>query len=396
MPHSDAGLVPIEEFQMLTPPDPERQYVAMLSPLVEQGNTLIAYYDRRASSIWNMKNHEQAQASEVALKGWISNAHSVLHSPHNAEFETLLDDGKTPGWTDLWNAVTGRTTSHWSDVNEIAWIADERILARFVRLVDYLKALRLRNVPSSSLSLDFYEQFAEQFHRMGESTIDALFIQSGCVLHYWIPPYKPQIKQSAERVYGWLDGLNLYMPDALITMVETVYQAYRDYKQFPRHLPPDHIQVALHTLKTTTSTATPTSESRPFAAYHFHPRVVERATPFWTIQEYDTALLHVCIELDRAVQAKSAINDHGTALMRMAFSPKKPRILIDPRFGNQQGFMDLFAGVMDAIRNPRAHHHTSKLDKDEALEWLAFLSALFRVLDATTINNPDETEQRAT
>ena len=95
----------------------------------------------------------------------------------------------------------------------------------------------------------------------------------------------------------------------------------------------------------------------------------------------------MCIELDRAVQAKSGINEAGTSLMRTVFSPKKPVIMVDPRFGNQHGFMDLFAGVMDAIRNPRAHHHENKLSKDEALEWLAFLSALFRVLDAATMED---------
>ena len=115
-----------------------------------------------------------------------------------------------------------------------------------------------------------------------------------------------------------------------------------------------------------------------------HPTVNQIATPFWAISEYDTALFKVCVALDTAVQIKAGVSETGTKLMRTAFSPNKPLLTIPPRFGNQQGFMDLFAGVMDAIRNPRAHHDQAQFPHKEALEWLMFLSALFRVLDATT------------
>lgn len=372
---------------MLTPPDPERRYTAMLSTLVQQGNKLVERYQHISTFLWHAANGDTSSSTEREFTEWLQQAQTTLQTPDREEFLTILVDGEIPDWQKAWDLVVGRATLPQFSQDERYEVAFRGILRRFGRLLDYLKALRLRHAPASPFSSDFYEQFAAQFHRMSPYTIDDCFINSGCVIQYWIPPYKPQTKKTAERVYGWLDGLNLYMPDALITMVETVYQAYRDYKQFPRHLPLDHIQVALRTLNKTSTTAATSEAPSPFAHYAFHPRVIERATPFWMIQEYDTALLHVCIELDRAVQAKSGINDHGTALMRMAFSPKKPRILIDPRFGNQQGFMDLFAGVMDAIRNPRAHHHTSKLSKDEALEWLAFLSALFRVLDAATMED---------
>ena len=71
--------------------------------------------------------------------------------------------------------------------------------------------------------------------------------------------------------------------------------------------------------------------------------------------------------------------------MQSVFSANTPRLKVDPRFGNQLGFMHLFTGAMDAIRNPRAHHSNAQLTQEEALEWLAFLSALFRVLDAATL-----------
>ena len=92
----------------------------------------------------------------------------------------------------------------------------------------------------------------------------------------------------------------------------------------------------------------------------------------------------VCVALDNAVQTRAGSSETGTKLMRTAFSPNNPRLRIHPRFGNQKGFMFLFAGAMDAIRNPRAHHEQANLTREEALEWLIFLSALFHVLDATS------------
>ena len=59
--------------------------------------------------------------------------------------------------------------------------------------------------------------------------------------------------------------------------------------------------------------------------------------------------------------------------MQTVFSANNPRLKIDPRFGNQLGFVHLFIGAIDPIRNPRAHHMNTRLSQDEAVEWLAFL-----------------------
>ncbi|ABX07913.1 conserved hypothetical protein (plasmid) [Herpetosiphon aurantiacus DSM 785] len=375
---------------MLTPPDPQHQYVVALSRLIHQGNALFKQYDRLSFIIWNRHHHDKAVQSHRDFQAWVDHAKSDLHPADHDEFCTILAEGDSISWERAWDIVTGTIEHVWENQQEAYSIGQRCIMKRFLRLRDYLKALRIRLAPPSPLSADFYQQFADQFHRMSPDMIDELFITSGCMIQYWIPPYKPQTKQSADRAYGWLDGLNLYMPDSLVAMVETVYQAYRDYKRFPRDQTLDPIQGALRDLKL--------ADTKPslLTRYELHPRVVERATLLWQIGEYDTALSQVCIELDNAVKAKSGLKEDGTTLMRTAFSPKKTRLAIDPRFGNQQGFMDLFAGVMDAIRNPRAHHHKSNLSADEAIEWLAFLSALFRVLDATIINTPDETEARGT
>jgi hypothetical protein len=119
---------------------------------------------------------------------------------------------------------------------------------------------------------------------------------------------------------------------------------------------------------------------RPLAS--LHPTVVQVAAPLIAIGHYDEALLKVCIALHTAIQQKCGRPDlHGSALMQMAFAPPTPRLQIPPQYGSQQGFLALFVGVMEGIHMPRAHMIMPGLAPDEALEWLSFLSGLFRVVD---------------
>ena len=67
--------------------------------------------------------------------------------------------------------------------------------------------------------------------------------------------------------------------------------------------------------------------------------------------------------------------------MREAFSPKKALLKLntlesDSEKDEQQGYMDIFAGCMMGIRNPRAHDCDYEDDEDDALRLLAFADHL--------------------
>lgn len=117
-----------------------------------------------------------------------------------------------------------------------------------------------------------------------------------------------------------------------------------------------------------------------------HPTVRDLAGPLMAIEHYDEALLKVCIALNNAVQDKTQRNDlDGTALMNQAFSSKNPIIRIADNDTEQLGWMQLYVGAIQALRNPRAHHLEHTTTREEAIEWLHFLSAIFRKLDKATI-----------
>jgi uncharacterized protein (TIGR02391 family) len=76
----------------------------------------------------------------------------------------------------------------------------------------------------------------------------------------------------------------------------------------------------------------------------------------------------------------------GDALVNLAFSRAKPRILVaDQRTASgrnlQRGTHLLLQGVIAAIRNPTSHRLMA-LDPAEAVECLATMSFIFRQLDA--------------
>ena len=91
--------------------------------------------------------------------------------------------------------------------------------------------------------------------------------------------------------------------------------------------------------------------------------------------------------LNNEVKDKAGLTSQdGASMMRSAFSPKKPALRLNPlatqsERDEQQGYMDMFAGVMSGIRNPRAHDHQLHDDPDVALEMIVFANHLMRKLD---------------
>ena len=98
--------------------------------------------------------------------------------------------------------------------------------------------------------------------------------------------------------------------------------------------------------------------------------------------------------LNNAVKDKSEIaNQDGAGLMRTAFSANSPVLYLNA-FQSQSdrdeqlGYMDIFAGSMTGIRNPRAHNHQLADSPEVALELLVLANHLMRKLDSATKREP--------
>lgn len=90
--------------------------------------------------------------------------------------------------------------------------------------------------------------------------------------------------------------------------------------------------------------------------------------------------------LNNIVKQKSGLPQDGASLMRSAFSANGPVLRVNnlrtqSERDQQLGYMDIFAGCMTGIRNPRAHEHRY-LDKPAvALEMLSWANHLIRIVD---------------
>ena len=78
-------------------------------------------------------------------------------------------------------------------------------------------------------------------------------------------------------------------------------------------------------------------------------------------------------------------NKDGKGLMTIAFSANNPVLKFEPSssysdFDIQEGYMHMFAGAMQGIRNPKAHENDI-IDRNDAIRKLAFASMLMYKLD---------------
>jgi uncharacterized protein (TIGR02391 family) len=115
---------------------------------------------------------------------------------------------------------------------------------------------------------------------------------------------------------------------------------------------------------------------------HLHPAVQHAVGSRFADGYYSDALHKACTALEKAVQDKAnqPTEPTGTTLMSKVFSRDKPLLTVSNNQGEQEGYMLLYRGLVQAIRNHYAHNDTAT-DPARALEWLSFVSALFYKLD---------------
>ena len=93
--------------------------------------------------------------------------------------------------------------------------------------------------------------------------------------------------------------------------------------------------------------------------------------------------------LNNEVKAACRSNADGASLMRTAFSANSPLLKLnslqsDSDNDEQKGYMDIYAGAMTGIRNPRAHEHELQDEPEVALELLTLANHLMCKLESAT------------
>lgn len=131
-----------------------------------------------------------------------------------------------------------------------------------------------------------------------------------------------------------------------------------------------------------------TSAGKAIRAYQgldLHPDIERAAGQLYRDGHYANAIVDAVKALNNLVRLRSGEEKDGTSLMEYVFGPKTPIL----KFNNladqsdvdeQKGFMMMFSGAVAGLRNPRAHKFI-KDDPERALEFIAYISLLAKLLD---------------
>ena len=124
---------------------------------------------------------------------------------------------------------------------------------------------------------------------------------------------------------------------------------------------------------------------RAYQGLDLHLEISRAASQLYSDGHYSNAVEAAVKALNGLVRLRSGLELDGTALMEKAFSPNSPILKFNDLANQsdkdeQKGFMQMFAGAVAGLRNPRAHGFV-KDDPERALEFIAFVSLLAKLLD---------------
>jgi uncharacterized protein (TIGR02391 family) len=127
---------------------------------------------------------------------------------------------------------------------------------------------------------------------------------------------------------------------------------------------------------------------RAYQGLDLHPEIARAASKLYQDGHYSNAVEAAVKALNNLVRLRSGLEIDGMTLMQQAFSPNKPVLkfndLSDQSDRDEQtGFMMMFSGAVAGLRNPRAHGFIQD-DPERALEFIAYVSLLAKLLDGAT------------
>jgi uncharacterized protein (TIGR02391 family) len=127
-----------------------------------------------------------------------------------------------------------------------------------------------------------------------------------------------------------------------------------------------------------------------FDALKLHTEVVEASRELFEDGHYRDAIYRAFVEVNNFVKSKANSQLDGKKLMSTVFSLEKPVIKLNPLQtqsdrDEQEGFMFLFMGAMEGIRNPKAHENIIQNDPNRTLEYLGLASLLMKITEEGTL-----------
>jgi len=115
----------------------------------------------------------------------------------------------------------------------------------------------------------------------------------------------------------------------------------------------------------------------------FHPKIIEVSKSLFETGHYSQAIFEAFKAVNNFVKEKTESSLDGKDLMAKVFREEASIIKLNELktqtdIDEQEGFMFLFMGAIEGIRNPKAHENIIQTDPYKTLEYLALASLLMR------------------
>ncbi len=125
-----------------------------------------------------------------------------------------------------------------------------------------------------------------------------------------------------------------------------------------------------------------------------HPAVAGEAHSRFEAEHFADAVEAALKVVAEMVRRRTGLNLDGADLMHRAFGPKGPYLKFeDPipktQDSMQQGYMEMFAGAMMGVRNPKVHGLV-KLERERCVHFLFLASLLAHKVDDAVVAGPTE------
>ena len=114
-----------------------------------------------------------------------------------------------------------------------------------------------------------------------------------------------------------------------------------------------------------------------------HGTVVASSLDLYKSRHYREAVLNAIIAVFDLIRSRTKLDLDGDRLISEVLSEQRPRLIldeIDTESGrnDQKGFMQIFKGLYQGVRNPKSHSLEHDLDERKAGQYLVFASLLAR------------------
>ena len=203
-----------------------------------------------------------------------------------------------------------------------------------------------------------------------------------------------EIRDDIIKLSQELVNKHSYYSSELFALKDSLFLSYNTgYPHFTSYVFNHDSFVAVFTILKALKYEIDNNRSFDFWVY-IHPLIIKESQQLYNDTHYSKAVQAAFVEINARVKKIRLKIDgkelDGDTLMRQTFSANNPVLLfedISTESGRnvQQGYMDIFAGVMKGVRNPSAHENI-EINSDDAVRKLMLASLLMYKIDEALAN----------